>query len=67
MNYDWESEERAVSLNFCVAKTLMYGKMPFKIEVEINYDVEQLDTFDPDRMIGLNLTPCYIQILLNDG
>jgi len=57
MNYDWKSEEWTVPLNFAVSKTVMFGKMPVKLELEANYYIEQPDLFGPEWMIGFNITP----------
>jgi len=57
MNYDWKSEEWTVPLNFGVSKTVMFGKMPVKLELEANYYIEQPDLFGPEWMIGFNITP----------
>jgi len=57
MNYNWESEEWTVPLNLAVSKTVMFGSTPVKLEVEINYYVDQPDSFGPEWMIGFNITP----------
>jgi hypothetical protein len=57
MNYDWKSEEWTVPLNFAVSKTVMFGKMPVKLELEANYYIEQPDLFGPEWMIGFSITP----------
>jgi hypothetical protein len=57
MNYDWKSKEWTIPLNFTVDKTVMLGKMPLKIGLDLNYYVEQPDLFGPEWMIGLSFTP----------
>jgi len=57
MNYDWESEEWTIPLNLVTSKTVMFGSMPVKLELEVNYYVEQPDAFGPEWMIGFNVTP----------
>lgn len=57
MNYDWKSKEWTIPLNFTVDKTVMLGKMPLKIGLDLNYYVEQPDLFGPEWMIGLTFTP----------
>ena len=60
MTYDWEarSDDRwTIPLNLFVSKTVMFGKVPFKFDLDLNYYVEQPDAFGPDWMVGLNITP----------
>ena len=57
MNYDWKAEEWTVPLNLTVSKTVMFGKMPVKIELETNYYIVQPDLFGPEWLIGINITP----------
>ena len=57
MNYDWEAEDWTLPLNLTVSKTVMFGKMPVKLQAEANYYVEQPDAFGPEWMIGFNITP----------
>jgi len=57
MNYDWKSKEWTVPLNFNVGKTVMAGKLPVKLQFEINYYIEQPDLFGPEWMISFNITP----------
>lgn len=57
MNYDWKSEEWTIPLNLSISKTLMFGKTPVKLAIDINYYVEQPDAFGPDWMIGFDITP----------
>ncbi len=57
MAYDWVSSQWTIPLNATVGRTVMLGKTPVKIAVEVNYYVEQRDAFGPEWMIGLNITP----------
>jgi len=57
MDYDWVNEEWTIPLNLTVSKTLKWGNTPVKIELDLNYYVEQPDEFGPEWMIGLNITP----------
>jgi hypothetical protein len=57
MAYDWKGEEWTIPLNLTVSKTVKWGNMPVKIELDANYYVEQPDAFGPEWMIGLNITP----------
>jgi len=40
-----------------VSKTVKWGNTPVKLELELNYYVEQPDAFGPEWMVGLNITP----------
>ncbi len=53
MTYDWESEQWTVPLNFTIGKTVIFGKRPWKLSVEVNYYVERPDVFGPDWMFVL--------------
>jgi hypothetical protein len=57
MTYDWVEEQWTVPLNLTVSKTLKVGNTPVKLELDLNYYVEQPDAFGPDWMVGLNITP----------
>lgn len=57
MNYDWESEEWTLPLNLGASRTVMFSATPVKLELELNYYVDQPDAFGPEWMIGLNITP----------
>jgi len=57
MDYDWEGEEWTIPLNLTVSKTLKWGNTPLKVELDLNYYVEQPDAFGPKWMIGFNVTP----------
>ena len=52
MNYDWDLEEWSVPLNLTFGRTIKVGKMPLRIELDLNYYVEQYDAFGPDWMVG---------------
>ncbi len=57
MNYDWETEDWTLPLHLSVARTVKAGKMPVKLELEVNYYVEQPDAFGPEWMVSFNITP----------
>lgn len=63
MNYDWTSNEWTIPLNLTASKTVIFGKLPIKFELEVNYYVEQPDAFGPEWMIGFNLTPVVPNII----
>ena len=57
MNYDWQADEWTIPLQLAVSKTTKIGKMPLKLELEVNYYVDQPDVFGPQWMVGFNVTP----------
>jgi hypothetical protein len=57
MLYDHETEDWTLPINFNVGKTVIWNGRPWKLNIEVNYYVEQLDEFGPDVMIGLNISP----------
>jgi len=63
MNYDWKSEDWTIPLNLVAGKTVMFGNTPVKLELEINYYVEQPDAFGPQWMLGFNATPVVTNVI----
>ena len=57
MEYDWINDDWTIPLNLTVSKTVSWGKLPVKIELEVNYYVDQPDAFGQEWMVGLNITP----------
>jgi len=57
MNYDWKTHDWTIPLNLTVGRTVMLGKTPLKLQLEINYYVEKPDAFGPEWMIGFSVTP----------
>lgn len=57
MSFDYTSSEWTVPLNFTVGKTVILNERPWKLSFEINYYVEQPDSFGPKWMVGFNIAP----------
>ncbi len=57
ITYDWETEQATIPLNFNFGKTVILGSTPWKLGMELNYYLEQADTFGPEWMIGFNISP----------
>ena len=57
LNYDWKNDNWTIPISLSVSKTVTFGSLPVKIELEGNYYVERPDTFGPKWMVSLNLTP----------
>lgn len=57
LTYNWDASQWTIPLNLTVGRTVMMGKTPVKIQLELNYYVEKPDAFGPEWMIGLNITP----------
>jgi len=55
--YNWESSEWTIPINLSASKTVIFGKTPWKFELEANYYVERPDAFGPQVMIGFNISP----------
>ena len=64
-SYDWENEHWTVPLNLVISKTVLFGKHPFKFDLDLNYYVEQPDDFGPEWMVGLNITPIVPNFISN--
>ena len=65
MSYDWESENWIIPLNFNFGKTVILKERPWKISAEVNYYVEQPDSFGPDWSISFNVAPVVSNGLAN--
>ncbi len=50
-NYDmeWISHHHLPLLNLTAGKTVMFGTIPVKLQLEINYYVQQPDAFGPEQ------------------
>jgi hypothetical protein len=57
ITYDWNSEQWTVPLNLTFGKTIIRGSTPWKLSMEMNYYIEQPDSFGPKWMIGFNISP----------
>ncbi|MEM1084280.1 MAG: hypothetical protein AAGI48_09165 [Verrucomicrobiota bacterium] len=57
LSYDWHNDQWTVPLNLTFGKTVILGGKPWKLSAEVNYYVEEPDTFGPEWMVGLNITP----------
>jgi len=61
MSYNWQepspSDRWTIPLNLFISKTIMMGKLPLKIDLDLNYYVEKPRAFGPEWMVGINITP----------
>jgi len=57
ISYDWETEQWTVPISFAVGRTIKLGNRPWKLQVDVNYFVEQADAFGPDWSVSFNVTP----------
>ena len=57
MSYDHENSQWTLPLNLAFGKTVVWNGRPWKLGMEINYYVDQADSFGPEWMIGLNISP----------
>jgi hypothetical protein len=59
--YDWAHDDSdqawTVPVNLGLAKTIMVGKMPVKIKLEVIYYIQQPDAFGPAWGLQLTITP----------
>ncbi|MCP4256202.1 MAG: hypothetical protein GY774_01590 [Planctomycetes bacterium] len=65
MTYDHNTDQWTVPINFQFGKTIIAGGRPWKLSMEINYYVEQADSFGPEWMIGLNVAPVVKNAMAN--
>ena len=65
MNYDWSLREWSIPINLTVEWTVKMGKPPVKLELEVNYNVEQYNAFGAKWMLGFNITPVVPNVIDN--
>ena len=65
IQYDWKQEQWNVPLNLIIGKTVALGKMPLRVQLELDYYVERPDPFAPKWLIGLNITPVVANFINN--
>lgn len=63
ITYDWQGSNWTVPVNLTVGRTIVLGKTPIRIGFEVNYYVETPETFGPEWMIGLNVSPVVENVL----
>ncbi len=63
MTYDWVAEQWTIPLNLTVSKTVQWGSTPFKLDLTVDYYVEQNDAFGPEWVVGLNIAPVVKNVL----
>lgn len=60
ISYNWSADSDdawTVPLNLTIGKTLAIGDLPVQVQLELNYYVVTPDTYGPEWMVGLNITP----------
>jgi hypothetical protein len=57
IDYDWKSNDWTIPLQVDIGKTVMFGNTPVKLELEVNYFVEQPDAFGPEWLVKFIITP----------
>ncbi len=57
-NHQW-----AIPLNFTFGKTVIWSGRPWKLSMEVNYFVENADSFGPERFVGFNVAPVVENVL----
>jgi hypothetical protein len=57
MSYNHENNEALIPLNLTIGKTMILEGRPWKLAVELNYYVENPDSFAPEWFIGINVAP----------
>ncbi len=63
MSYDWEASQWAIPLNLTVSKTVQWGGTPVKLDVTLDYFVEQSDRFGSEWVFGFNVAPVVENVL----
>ncbi|MEH6611600.1 MAG: hypothetical protein V7696_19690 [Halioglobus sp.] len=60
MDYNHETEDWTIPLNFTMGKTTVINSRPWKFSVGFNYYVEKPDDFGPDFMIEFTVAPVVV-------
>ena len=63
--YDWTDDQWTIPINAQVAKTVQIGNLPVRFQLEVDYYVDKPDSFGPEWLIGLNITPV-VPNVIND-
>ena len=63
LSYDHISDQWTVPLNFTFGKTVIWNGRPWKLSAEINYFVDQADSFGHEWFIGINVAPVVENVL----
>lgn len=63
ITFDHITDQWAVPLNFTLGKTVIWNGRPWKLSAELNYYVEQADSFGPQWFIGINVAPVVENVL----
>jgi hypothetical protein len=65
LSFNHESDEWSIPLNIFANRTVIIGKTPWRIGLQVNYYVAQPDDFGPEWMIGFNVAPVVKNIMAN--
>jgi hypothetical protein len=65
ISYDHVAHQWTLPLNFSFGKTIIRKGRAWKLSTEINYFVDQPDTFGPQWMIGFNVAPVVKNAMAN--
>jgi hypothetical protein len=57
ISYDWHQSQWTVPVDLMVSRTVLFGKMPVRLGLSVDYFVDKPGKFGPDVMIGFNVTP----------
>jgi len=63
ISFDHISDQWTIPLNLTVGKTVVWNGRPWKLSAELNYYVEQADSFGPQWFIGINVAPVVENVL----
>ncbi len=63
LSYDHVTDQWTVPLNFTFGKTVIWSGRPWKLSMELNYYVENADSFGPEWFIGFNVAPVVENVL----
>jgi hypothetical protein len=63
ITFDHITDQWTIPLNLTFGKTVIWSGRPWKLSAEINYYVEQADSFGPQWFIGLNVAPVVENVL----
>jgi len=65
MDYDWRNKDWTIPVNLFISKTVLFGKMPFRFDLDLNYYVKQPGAFGPQWMVGFNISPTLPNFIAN--
>jgi len=57
LTYDWVNNQATIPINLSVSKVMMFGKLPVKLQLGVDYFVKSNNSFGQDWAVTFGFTP----------